>query len=125
MNYAQHFKPVIDKMEVNSGEVITEQAGYIPPKVQIENMILAGQRLAESRGQYDWPDGEEIDENASDPTRSPNYDIADAFQDGEALKGRLKASQTAQDQRTADEAARKAQNDAIIATLPPEATNNK
>ena len=23
----------------------TEQAGYIPPKVQIENMILAGQRL--------------------------------------------------------------------------------
>nr|WAE43602.1 MAG: hypothetical protein [Microviridae sp.] len=124
-SFAVHFKPAVDRLEVNSGELITEQAGYIPPKKQIEDMILAGQRLNESRASYDWDDEEDIDESASDPTRSPNFDLADATQQGFAVDARLKASQKAQDQRTADEAARKAQEDAIMATLPSEATNNK
>ena len=59
----------------------TEQAGYIPPQIQIENMILAGQRLdASRRALYDFDSEEDIDENAFDPTRSGNFDLADATQ---------------------------------------------
>ena len=57
----------------------TEQAGYIPPQIQIENMILAGERLNQSRKeQYDFASADEIDEDAYDPTRSGNFDLADA-----------------------------------------------
>ena len=59
----------------------TEQAGYIPPQIQIENMILAGQRLDQSRkALYDFASEDEIDEDAIDPTRSGNFDLADASQ---------------------------------------------
>ena len=87
----------------------TEQAGYIPPQVQIENMMLAGQRLDQSRkAMFDFESEEEIDEDAFDPTRRGNFDLADASQMAmetemslrdqalEADKAR-KASQTAQD----------------------------
>ena len=87
----------------------TEQAGYIPPQVQIENMMLAGQRLDQSRKDlYDFPSEDEIDEDAYDPTRRGNFDMADASQMAietemslrdqalEADKAR-KASQTAPD----------------------------
>lgn len=77
----------------------TEQAGYIPPQVQIENMILAGQRLdASRRALYDFDSEEDIDEDAYDPTRSGNYDLADASQ----------ASLRIQDSLLEQEAARKA-----------------
>nr|WAE43379.1 MAG: hypothetical protein [Microviridae sp.] len=89
------FKSYVDDLEVNSGELITEQSGYISPQRQIEDMILAGRRLAEGRGQFDWPDGENIDESASDPTRSLNYDSADAFQDSLKVMASLAASQAA------------------------------
>ena len=61
--------------------MITEQAGYVPPKIQIENMILAGRRLNEARlNQFDFPNEDSIDENANDPTRSGNFDLSDASQ---------------------------------------------
>ena len=88
---------------------LTEQAGYIPPQDQIESMILAGQRLNEARAsQYDFASEDDIDEDASDPTRRGNFDLADASQMDmetqmslraqalEADKSR-KALQTAQD----------------------------
>lgn len=54
-----------------------EKQGYIPAKKRIENLILAGQRLVESRNaQYDFHG--EIDENFSDPTRDLSFDFADA-----------------------------------------------
>lgn len=63
--------------EKNSGKSIVESAGYIPAQKRIENMILAGQRLVDSRKeQYDF-DGE-VDEDYTDPSRSPNFDMADA-----------------------------------------------
>ena len=87
----------------------TEQAGYIPPQIQIENMILAGERLNQTRKEmYDFSSPDEIDEDAYDPTRRANFDLADAsqmametemslrYQALEAEKSR-KASQTAQD----------------------------
>ena len=97
------------KYEVLDPHSETEQAGYIPPQVQIENMILAGQRLDQSRkAMYDFASEDEIDEDAYDPTRRGNFDMADASQMAmetelslrdqalEADKQR-KASQTAQD----------------------------
>ena len=73
--------------EINSGEILVETAGYISTEKRINNMMLAGQRLVESRRtQYDLEgdyDNEDID---IDPTRDPGYDLADATQDMLALE---------------------------------------
>ena len=90
--------------EVNLGKNLVEKAGYIPAQARIENMILAGQRLIEHRKElYDFSDGKDIDENFTDPTRSKNYDMSDAFLMSEAIKNNvrqrelLKASLSEQD----------------------------
>lgn len=73
-----NFKPQI---EPGGGKRKVETAGYIPAEVQIRNMMVAGQRLGEYRAEmYDY--GEEVsdDEAIGDPTRSPNFDLADAAQ---------------------------------------------
>ena len=67
------------KYEVLDSQSKTEQAGYIPPQIQIENMILAGERLNQTRmDMYDFSSADEIDEDAYDPTRRANFDLADA-----------------------------------------------
>ena len=51
------------KYEVLDSQSKTEQAGYIPPQIQIENMILAGERLNQTRmDMYDFSSADEIDE---------------------------------------------------------------
>ena len=79
------------KPEKNLGERITESAGYIPPKRQIEEMILAGKRLSEFRAEmYDYPDAKSVPEDIQiDPTRSPAFDMADATQLAEETERRL------------------------------------
>jgi len=70
----------------------TESAGYIPPKTQIENLIMAGKRLQDWRKEmYDFPDSKDIDESFEDPTRGPGYDLADASRDAQAVASRLNA----------------------------------
>jgi len=89
--------------EVNSGELITEQAGYISPKEQIEGMIMAGERLAEYRREmFDIGRDEEDDGTFLDPTRAPNYDLVDAQRDAERLKKKL-AKKKAQKEKTETE----------------------
>ena len=67
------------KYEKLSTKSETEQAVYVPPQIQIENMLLAGRRLADARrDMYDFTSADEIDEDAYDPTRSGNFDLADA-----------------------------------------------
>lgn len=89
--------------EVNSGETLVETAGYISAQKRIENMILAGQRLVDYRkGQFDFPDGQ-IDESFQDPTRSPNFDLADATQLQMQAEASLNASQTVQEPLQAPE----------------------
>ena len=88
----------------------TEQAGYIPPQIQIENMILAGERLNQSRKeQYDFASADEIDEDAYDPTRSGNFDLADATQMAmsavEAMKKAEEALVAAHEARIASQTA--------------------
>lgn len=52
----------------NSGEIITEQQGYISAQDQIEALIMAGQRLDESRAGYEFEDGEDVPDDYFDPT---------------------------------------------------------
>lgn len=57
-------------------------------------MILAGQRLKDFRAeQFDFSSENEIDFDASDPTRRKNFDMADAFQLGLKAEQNLKESQ--------------------------------
>ena len=100
--------------EINSGKTLVERAGYISAQKRIENMILAGQRLVDYRkSQFDF-EGDKIDFDFDDPTRNPNFDMADASQlkyqaeanlaesrarakKAELDKEAVKASQTAQE----------------------------
>nr|QJB18844.1 MAG: hypothetical protein [Microvirus sp.] len=64
--------------EPNSGEILTEQSGYISAQQQIEDLIMAGQRLDESRVGYEFQEGEEIPDDYYSPLNHPNIDIVDA-----------------------------------------------
>ena len=80
------------RKEVGGGPRIVEASGYIPTKIQVENMLLAGQRLNEYRKeQYDFSDGDSVpDDVVPDPTRDSRFDLADATRLGRAAIGRLK-----------------------------------
>lgn len=96
----------------------TEQSGYIPPKVQIENMILAGQRLDHARSQYDFESEDDIDDDLYDPTRSGNYDLADATQSALDVEARLK-EQAVKPSQTAQEASGEASKPSPGGNEPP------
>jgi len=99
------YEPPPTYEEVNSGEQVTEQAGYIPAQVQIEEMIYAGERLAAARKErFDFPSDSEVPDDFVDPTRSPGFDLADASALGTAAELRMKAS-AAQAKKAAEEAA--------------------
>jgi hypothetical protein len=106
--------------EENGGEMVTEQAGYIPPKVQIENMILAGQRLSEYRREmYDFSSEEEDDGEFVDPTRRPNFDLVDATELVRNASESLKKSAAKKKAEKAEEKAPQPQEKA------PEASEKK
>lgn len=90
--------------EKNDGKIIVETAGYIPAEKQIQNLMLAGQRLAAYRAeQYDYPDGK-IDINARpDPTRRKDFDYADASMLQQTVTERLEEQhQNALDKQSED-----------------------
>ena len=93
--------------EKNSGVSKTETQGYIPAKTQIENLLAAGERLSEYRkAVYDFTG--ETDSAPIPPDRRRNFDMADAYQEGEAVKKRLKS------QKKRAEEARKAEAEAEL-----------
>lgn len=74
--YHKYNTPPIQK-EKGGGESMTEIEGYVSSKDKIMSLISAGRRLVAARAdQFDFPDGE--DNGAMDPTREPNFDLADA-----------------------------------------------
>ena len=83
------------RKEVGGGPRIVEASGYIPTKVQVENMLIAGQRLNEyRREQYDFSGDEEIpDDVKPDPTRNPEFDLADATRIGRIANENLVKAQ--------------------------------
>lgn len=96
MNFSTPYKREKTPPENNSGEIKVERSGYVSAETRINNLMLAGQRLIQSRKEsYDFPDGN-INFNFNDPTRRKGYDLADAFQDNLEATQRLKSSQTAQ-----------------------------
>lgn len=102
-----HYSRARQDPELNSGETLVDRAGYISAQRRIENMIFAGQRLVQSRREsFDFPDGK-IDESFQDPTRSKNYDMADATQD--ALKVRQSLQNRADERKAQEEAVKASQ----------------
>lgn len=91
--FSQRVRPT-RAFQPHGGKVLIEKAGYISAKERIENIIAAGARLLQTRAEmYDFKEGEEIDEDFFDPTRSKGYDMADAFQDGLQVSERLKKAE--------------------------------
>lgn len=108
-----HYERERSKPEVNSREIIVETAGYIPAKQRIESIIRAGERLKVYRKeQFDF--NEKIDEDFSDPTRSKNYDLADATAAQQYLDQKSKALAEITRQ-AASEASRKATEEQKVA----------
>ena len=89
-----HFRRTKDVKEINSGEQITETAGYIPADVQIQDMIAAGMRLGEYRREmYDFAADEEVPEDYMDVTRSPGVDVVDVERAGIAVNAKIAEAQ--------------------------------
>lgn len=114
MNFATKYSLQKTPPEVNKGPSHVEKAGYIPAQARIENMMLAGQRLVAHRAEmYDFKELKDIDENFIDPTRSKNFDMADASQfalnleqkqrESEALKASQAAQEAQEEPQTAQE----------------------
>nr|QJB18784.1 MAG: hypothetical protein [Microvirus sp.] len=100
-NYMKNYKKT--DPEVNDGKSIVEDAGYIPAKTRIENMIFAGQRLAESRKEnFDFQPGQDIDESFYDPTRKKNFDLAEASQQMYSTQQKISAKQKIYDQQQSE-----------------------
>ena len=71
--YEKNAQPLFDDKE------IVETAGYVPRQKTIENLLLCGQRLVESRmEEYDGRNVEEALENAS-VCRVNNLDLAESL----------------------------------------------
>lgn len=69
--------------EINSGEILVDKAGYVSKHKRIKAIMDAGERLiAARREMYDYIQNAPDDETEPDidPTRSPNFDMADATQ---------------------------------------------
>lgn len=104
MEFNTAFNRVLDPGEVNSGEMITETAGYVPAEKQIMSMIMAGQRLKEARREeFDFAADEKVPDDFIDPTRSPGFDLADGSRIGPKALDRL-----AQQKKDAAERVKKA-----------------
>lgn len=80
--------------EAQNTESITEQAGYVPPNVMIENMINAGKRLNEARGIFDYEKEDVSPEDYDiDPTRRPGIDPAEVDMMNREAMNRLQQQQ--------------------------------
>lgn len=95
--------------EVSDGSTKTEIAGYRPPHIQVMELIAAGERLMEYRRElYDFGTDEPIDDNFSDPTREPNFDLSDAAILGRKARRNLRESA---ERKMRDENEREGRND--------------
>lgn len=94
------------KGEINNGERLVETKGYIPADQQILALMRAGKNLSEYRREaYDFPSIESVDLNFFDPTRSSNFDMADATAINQAIAERIESAQAtavAESQNTAE-----------------------
>jgi len=98
MEFQSTYKRLPHHPEKNLGERIVETAGYMTNKQKIESILNAGRRLVDYRKeQYDFQDV--VDEDFFDPTRSKNFDMADATILARQTENRLKAQKKAHDDK--------------------------
>lgn len=86
-------RPPVVQREAD-GESITETAGYIPPDVQVRNMLSAGLVLQRSReGIYDSDVDPQFDDDGSiHRLDSRDADMVDVHEAAQEVKERLKNS---------------------------------
>ena len=79
MRFNSHYDFVPAKQELYDDKEIVETAGYVPRQKTIENLLLCGQRLIESRmEEFDGRTVEEALENAS-VCRVNNLDLGESL----------------------------------------------
>jgi len=79
MEIYTQFKRPEKKFEKKSGPSKVDIAGYRNQNLRIEDLINAGARLVDwRRAQFDFNEGDEIDEDFIDPTRNKGFDMEDA-----------------------------------------------
>jgi len=107
VQYVSRANPANYPGQTMSDEYLVELGGYVDPKVQIEAFFAAGKRLESGRAQmYDLPDGQYHGEEM-DPTRAPNFDMADASMiNNQAMEGIAQSKKAAK--QAAEEAAKQA-----------------
>nr|UXQ87926.1 MAG: hypothetical protein [Microvirus sp.] len=95
--HANPFRPHPKHSGEKAGtEKTVETTGYRSTKQQVAEYMAAGLQLQTYRSEmYDFEDEKSVDENYTDPTRSPGYDPADASTDLRNAEKRLRDSAAA------------------------------
>lgn len=104
MKYNRQFHPEENEHtgEVGSDVTHVETAGYRTTAQMIDEIMAAGDRLVAYRqAVYDYDAGAEVPDDAVDPTRRPDFDLADASEALAQVQARAEAA-------TADSAAKDA-----------------
>lgn len=91
LRYKTQFEDIQPTLEVNDGQKLTQSAGYRTAQQQIEEMLLAGQRLDSFRRgdlSYDYDEGYyDVDHEEDMPlTRMKGFEMAHASQLDLALR---------------------------------------
>lgn len=84
-----------DFLEVNSGEIKVETAGYIPIHLKIEKMQECGIRLKATRDAlYDYGEGGHINDSeiSVDPTRRYGIDYSEIYNLQRSVSARMEES---------------------------------
>lgn len=93
-HYSKYVRPKKVYPDFSNDIPIVETSGYVPAQKRIENLIAAGKRLVDSRNEaYDLLNGE--DDGDIDPTRSGEFDLADASSLQNGLEARFSAKKAA------------------------------
>jgi regulator of protease activity HflC (stomatin/prohibitin superfamily) len=113
-------RPIPDG-DLQSDETITEQEGYIPAKLQVDRLIMAGKDLIRYRKElFDLEWQKDLDPNDVDvvKVRDRDYDLSDAFQDSLFVK--MKVREEKLKRKHAYEKAKKQFEEGLVDTPPVE-----
>lgn len=94
MIFTQFIRPDVNQVVEYPSDVSNVQiAGYRSNADQITALIDAGMRLQQAReDMYDYADDASIDDSVTDPTRSNDFDLADAAQIAHQIVPKVKSS---------------------------------
>ena len=95
--FSKYVRPKIND-EPGGGKSLIEKGSHIPVMQQVRDMIAAGEKLGDYRkGAFDFDAGEEVPKDVlPDPTRSSNFDLADATRIIEEIAEAQKARENVQ-----------------------------